>query len=179
VVVLAEGFEEIEAVTCIDVLRRAGLDVVIAGLGGTGIKGAHGLFLKADVPVEAIAELPGAVVLPGGMPGADNLRKSAAVNDLLRRMNEEGRIIAAICAAPVVTLEPTGILKGRRMTCYPGFEKRLDWDVTFVEERVVCDGNLITSRAPGTALEFALELVSRLAGGERAAELAEAMLVRR
>ena len=176
-IVLAEGFEEIEAVTPMDVLRRAGLDVIIAGVGGKAIKGAHGITVNADVKLEDYKEVPDAVYLPGGLPGAVNLGKSAAVRSLLRKMNEQKKTIAAICAAPAAVLAPAGLVKGKRATCYPGFEKELGaGEATFTADRVVQDGHVFTSRGPGTAMEFSIELARQLAGESKAAELKQGML---
>ncbi len=177
-VVLAEGFEEIEAVTPIDVLRRAGLDVTTAGIGGLRITGAHGITIEADTTIDAVRELPDAIVLPGGLPGAENLAKSEALNRILEQMDAEGRHIGAICAAPAVALAPTGILDGRSATCYPGFEERFSDAIRFSSDRVVADGNVITSRGPGTALEFALALAGVLAGAEKRTDLSRGMLTR-
>ncbi len=177
-VVLAEGFEEIEAITPIDVLRRAGLEVNIAGVGGRKITGSHGITVEADTTIDEVEELPDAIVLPGGMPGAENLSKSAALMALLERMDEEGRQIGAICAAPAVALASTGILEGRKATCFPGFESRFGQAIDFSPDRVVVDGNITTSRGPGTALEFALALAGRLAGAEVQQELSERMLLK-
>lgn len=176
--VLAQGFEEIEAITPIDVLRRAGLNVTIAGVGDRRVTGSHGITVEADTTIEEFEGLPDAIVLPGGMPGAENLAKSTALRDILKKMNDLGRHIGAICAAPAVALAPTGILDGRRATCYPGFEKRFSQATTFAQGRVVVDGNLITSRGPGTALEFALVLAEALAGSGAADELSDRMLAR-
>ena len=177
-IVLAEGFEEIEAVTPIDVLRRAGFEVIVAGVGGTEIKGAHGITVRADVPLEKYDGTPDAVVLPGGMPGADNLAESATLGRVLERANREGRVIGAICAAPAVVLGPTGYLDGRKATCYPGYEKHFSSKTRLVTDRVVKDGHFITSRGPGSAFEFALELVEKLAGPKEAGKLSETMLAR-
>ena len=162
VVLLAEGFEEIEAVTPIDILRRAGVEVTIAGLGSLEVTGAKGITLKADIELEKYKELPDAVILPGGSQGASNLGHSEAVRALLLRMNENQKIIAAICAAPAMTLVKPGILNGKTATCYPGYEKNFTASTRFSEARVVKDGRVITSRGPGTALEFSLELVRQL-----------------
>lgn len=177
-VVLAEGFEEIEAITPIDVLRRAGLEVTIAGVGGHQITGSHGITVETDTTIEEIEELPDAIVLPGGMPGAENLSKSKALRDILESMDEEGRHIGAICAAPAVALASTGILDGRKATCFPGFESRFGQAIVFSPDRVVVDGNITTSRGPGTALEFALALAGRLAGAEVQQELSDRMLLK-
>lgn len=161
-VVLAEGFEEIEAVTPMDILRRAGVEVVVASVGKLEVKGAHGIVVRADVLIENVEDLPDAVVLPGGMPGASNLNDSPAVISLLRRMKEKDKIIAAICASPGLALASSGVLDGKKATCYPGFEKGFGPKTTFVRDRVVTDGKVITSRGPGTAFEFSLELVRQL-----------------
>lgn len=179
VVVLATGFEEIEAITPIDVLRRAGVEVVVAGLGGATtvvVVGAHGLGLAVDTTLEHLPAEIDAVVLPGGLPGAENLANSTEVSQLIQRVAESGGIVAAICAAPALVLAPSGLLEGKRATCYPGFEERFPRGAQHEEARVVVDGRLITSRGPGTALEFALALVSELVSPERAAELAQGML---
>ncbi|HEY5558470.1 MAG TPA: DJ-1 family glyoxalase III [Steroidobacteraceae bacterium] len=160
---LAEGFEELEAVTIIDVLRRAGVDVVVASLAGSPVTGAHGIRLAADTPLAALAEQEfDMIALPGGMPGAEHLKKDARIAQIIRRLHGEGRPVAAICAAPMV-LAAAGVLDGRRATSYPGF---LDdaARVTVVDEAVVVDRGVITSRGPGTALDFALALVAELAG---------------
>ncbi|MDR1626712.1 MAG: DJ-1/PfpI family protein [Spirochaetia bacterium] len=167
VVLLAEGFEEVEAATPIDFLRRAGLEVITAGVSGKTVTGAHGVPFTADVLLKDVpAELEG-VVIPGGMPGAANIAKSAVAVELVKRLSAAGKLVAAICAAPGVVLGPNGFLKGKRFTCYPGFEKDVS-GASFSEERVVVDGNLVTSRGPGTAAEFALTIVGHLAGREAA-----------
>jgi len=160
---LAEGFEELEAVTIIDILRRAGIDVVVASLGASPVTGAHGIRLAADTPFAALAEQDfDMLALPGGMPGADHLKKDPLITDLVRRMHEKGRAVAAICAAPMV-LEAAGVLDGRRATSYPGFLADTG-KARIVGDAVVVDGGVITSRGPGTALDFALTLVEELAG---------------
>lgn len=177
-IVLADGFEEIEAVTPIDVLRRAGLEVTTAGVGGRKITGSHGITVETDTTIDEVDDLPDAIVLPGGMPGAENLSKSKVLKNILERMNAEKRQIGAICAAPAVALAPTGILDGRQATCYPGFEERFGDAITFSDDRVIADGNVTTSRGPGTALEFALALAKTLVDAETARELGERMLVK-
>jgi 4-methyl-5(b-hydroxyethyl)-thiazole monophosphate biosynthesis len=162
---LAEGFEELEAVTIIDVLRRAGIDVVIAALGESPVAGSHGIRIAADTPLGALAEQQfDMIAMPGGMPGADHLRKDARIAELIHRLRGQGKPVAAICAAPMV-LAAAGVLDGRRATSYPGFLKDAQ-QTTVVDESVVIDGGIITSRGPGTALDFALALVEELAGGD-------------
>jgi len=171
---LAQGFEEMEAAIIIDVLRRAELEVVVAGLGGLNVTGAHALAFNAD---RELAGLEGkdfdAVVLPGGMPGAKHLRESPLVLDLLRGASAAGKLVAAVCAAPTA-LEAAGLLAGKRATSYPGHPLP---SANYSEERVVVDGNVVTSRAPGTAFDFALQLVELLASREQAEKLRKAMLL--
>ncbi len=160
---LAEGFEELEAVTIIDVLRRAGIEVVVASLAGNPVTGAHGIRVTADTPLAALAEQEfDMIALPGGMPGAEHLKKDARVAEIIRRLHEKGRPVAAICAAPMV-LAAAGVLDGRRATSYPGFLRDAERS-TIVGDAVVVDRGVITSRGPGTALDFALTLVGELAG---------------
>ncbi len=172
---LADGFEEIEAITIVDVLRRAEVETVMAGLATRDVKGAHGIVVRAD---RLLAEVEGetwdAVVLPGGLPGATNLRDDPRVQRLVMNQDEAGALLGAICAAPIA-LSKAGALRGRAATSFPGFEEQLEC-ATYRREPVVADGHVVTSRGPGTALAFALELVRRL-GLESAAErLKEGML---
>ncbi len=177
-VVLADGFEEIEAITPIDVLRRAGLEVIVAGVGKREVTGAHDITVETNIILEQYQEVPDAIVLPGGMPGAENLSKSQALGDVLQKMKKAGKIIGAICAAPAVVLSPAGFLDGKKATCFPGFEDQLSSKVIFLEDRVVRDGQIITSRGAGTALEFSLEIVSQLVGPEAAKKIAQAVLAK-
>ena len=177
-IILADGFEEIEAITPIDVLRRAGVEVAVAGLSGKMVTGAHGIHFQADLALDDYKDLPDAIILPGGLPGAQNLGESKKVTELVKKMNSQNKVVGAICAAPALVLAQTGILDGKRATCYPGFEKKFPSSITFSSDRVVVDGNIITSRGPGSAFEFALELVEQLVGKGKAETLKEGMLVR-
>ncbi len=173
---LAEGFEELEAVTIIDILRRAGIEVVVASLASNPVIGAHGIRLAADTPLAALAEQDfDMIALPGGMPGADHLKNDPRIGGLVRRLHAAGRPVAAICAAPMV-LAAAGVLDGRRATSYPGFLEDAG-GATVVGDAVVVDGGVITSRGPGTALDFALALVEALEG-RGAREAIEARLER-
>jgi 4-methyl-5(b-hydroxyethyl)-thiazole monophosphate biosynthesis len=167
---LADGFEEVEAITPADFLRRAKLDVCLLGIGGLQIEGAHGITVAADQRIEDFEGEPEAVVLPGGMPGAENIAASEEALALVRKTFESGCLVAAICAAPAVALQKSGILEGKRVTCFPGFESRFQ-GCRFVEERVVVDGNLVTSRGAGTAAEFAIKIVEVLSGKSAAEDL--------
>ncbi len=173
---LAPGFEEIEATTVIDVLRRADLDVTVAGLESGTVEGSHGLRFEPDTTLDQVDPASVAMlVLPGGLPGAHNLRDDPRVIALVQELAGSERHLAAICAAPIV-LGRAGVLEGHAATCYPGFEDQLG-GAEAREERVVRSGRVLTSRGVGTALPFALALVAELAGPERASELQRAMLV--
>ncbi|MCX7026557.1 MAG: DJ-1/PfpI family protein [Spirochaetes bacterium] len=177
-VLLADGCEEVEAVTIVDYLRRAGVEVVAAGVTGINVKGGHGILLGADELLSAlVGESFDAVVVPGGMKGAAHIAASEAARALIQSQFSSGALVAAICAAPPVVLyQACGILKGRRFTCYPGMEEEAA-GASFCEGNVVVDGNLITSRGPGTAGEFALALVSTLVGEDAARKLAKGTLL--
>lgn len=175
-VFLAEGFEEIEALTPVDCLRRAGIAVQTVGVGGSVIQGSHGVSVAADLTEDAI-ELNGdldMIVLPGGMPGTLNLGKSEAVQSAVAYCAEHDRWIAAICAAPSI-LGDLGLLSGRKATCYPGFEERLT-GCTALALPTVRDGRFITGRGPGAAMDFALELITVLADADKAKQIADGMV---
>ena len=176
IIPLAEGFEEIEAVTSIDVLRRAGIEVITVGLDTDTVKGAHRLKIETDKRLKDVLNYDfDAVVLPGGMPGAANLRESSELLKLIKNINGKKGLIAAICAAPIV-LEAAGVLNDREATSYPGYDSEME-SANYSEERVVVDRNLITARGPGVAVEFALEVVKYLAGESEAFSLKKAMLI--
>lgn len=164
---LADGFEEIEALTIIDVLRRAGLKVETVGVVGSTITGAHGVRVIADKRLMEISEDYDAIVLPGGSPGYVNLSRTAKIIEILKKMSEQGKIIAAICGAPAV-LAKAGILENKKATIYPGMERELPRPRG---DRVVVDGNIITSQSAGTAMEFALKLVEILVSKEKTSEI--------
>lgn len=174
-VFLANGFEEIEALSAVDVLRRAEYDVKTVGVGGKSITGAHGITVLADIEDREVVtgEELRAIVLPGGMPGALNLEKSPIVRAAAEYCAETGRIVAAICAAPSV-LGHWGLLKGRSATCFPGFENELD-GAAVVEAPVCMDGNFITGKGPGPAIAFALLIVKALSGEQLANKIRMSM----
>lgn len=178
-VFFADGFEEIEAFTVVDTLRRAGTDVKMVSVTPDEIvRGAHDISLLCDVNFENCdffdAEL---LILPGGMPGAATLNEHEGLRKQILHFAETNKLIAAICAAPMV-LGKLGLLKGKKATCYPGFEQYLE-GAECINEPVVCDGNIITGMGPGSAMSFALKIVERLIGEAKADELAEAMCVKR
>jgi 4-methyl-5(b-hydroxyethyl)-thiazole monophosphate biosynthesis len=169
---LAQGCEELEAVTIIDLLVRGGIEVVSAGLEEGTVTASRGVVLVPDMTLdEALKRDYDMVVLPGGLPGATNLDNDMRLRELLRTMADSGRFTAAICAAPRV-LANAGVLSGKKATSYPGHLDKMDLpDVEYREEAVVQDGKVITSRGPGTAMDFALHLVEQLAGKEKRDEV--------
>jgi len=164
-VFLATGFEEIEAITIVDVLRRAGVDVTVAGLTPNVVEGAHGVKIVPDKPIDDVKiDDFDAVVVPGGNPGYKNLRKDPRVIDIIKEAFDSNKLVAAICAGPTV-LSDAGILNGKACTIYPGMEDELrKGGGKPKQDMVVVDGNIITSRGPATALPFALKLAEKLAG---------------
>ncbi len=176
-VVLADGFEEVEAIAPIDALRRAGIRVTCAGLKDKIIKSSRGLSVQAEILFKDYPDLPDVVILPGGLPGAANLANSSELAAFIKKMNEAEKIIAAICAAPALVLAPTGVLDGKKATCYPGCEADFSSKTVYSKNRVVVDGNIITSQGPGSALEFALEIVRQLGDKTMADQLRDKMLI--
>ena len=164
---LAQGCEELEAVTIIDLLRRAEINVVTASLDNEPVHASRGTVLIADKSLdEALQEEFDMVVLPGGLPGADHLNKDPRIQQLLKQMASSNKFTAAICAAPK-GLATAGILSGKRATSYPGTLENLALEDTSIENiPVVVDGKVVTSRGPGTAMDFALELIELLSGKE-------------
>lgn len=172
---LANGFEEIEALCPLDLLRRAGLDVTTVGIGSEQITGAHGITVQADIPDGLYTDAsPDMIILPGGMPGAKNLDESRTVNAAVRAAARRGAFIGAICAAPFI-LGKRGLLAGKEAICFPGFEAELQ-GATLSQKRVVRDGSIITAAGMGVALEFGLALVAALKGEQAAEALRRAVL---
>ncbi len=173
-VFLAPGFEEIEALATVDILRRAGLPVITVGVGASLVTGAHQITVSADI-TEAQVNLSDvqAVILPGGMPGTTTLEASACVQDAIAYAVQRQLPVGAICAAPSI-LGHGGYLKDKRVTCYPGFESALDGAVV-TDADVVTDGLYTTARGAGVAVDFALELVRRLVDDRTANNLREAI----
>lgn len=168
---LADGFEEVEALCPLDILRRAGLEVTTVGIGKDTIIGAHGITVQADIPDVLYRDsTPDMIILPGGMPGSSNLDKSKTVDIALRAASRKGAFLCAICAAPMV-LGKRGYLSGKRAVCYPGFEEYLDGAEVSETETVVRDGNIITAKGMGVALDFGLELVRALKDNDTAEQI--------
>lgn len=174
---LADGFEEIEAMTLVDVLRRAGCDAVtVSVMAKREVTSARGVTIVADKLFKEV-DYAGydMILLPGGQPGSDNLNQHVGLKKQIKTFHEQGKYIAAICAAPMV-LGGLGILKGKKATCYPGMETKLI-DAACTGNSVEVDGNIITGRGPGTALLFSLTLVELLVGIEKVDDLKRAMII--
>lgn len=173
---MATGFEEIEAITIIDVLRRADIEVVIASLDQNSVVGAHGVEIKTQVHIDAVKSADfDMIVLPGGVPGALHLAENKKVQALLGEMDQDAKYIGAICAAPFA-LAQAGVIKNS-YTCYPSFEQKISKGKYIQDEDIVSDQNIITSRGPGTAMVFALSIVAKLCSQERADSLKSDLLV--
>lgn len=164
---VAQGTEEMEAITIIDVLRRAGAEVIVASVDELTVKASQGTEFKAERLIQdCMDDQFDLIVLPGGIPGAMNLRDSEALAQLLKRQAEQNRLYGAICASPAVVLHHLGLVTPGKVTCHPGFVDRID-DGNVLESKVVVDGNCVTSRGAGTACDFALTLVALLYSEDR------------
>lgn len=175
-VLMAEGFEEIELTSIVDILRRGGVTVTIAGLKDGLITGARGIKIQPDAPLDSIRELYDIIILPGGSPGYVNLGNDRRVLELINKYNAAGKMVAAICAAPTV-LAKAGILAGRKATVFRGMESDLK-DARYVDMPVVEDGNIMTSQGPGTAMEFGLAILKKLTDERKAGEVKEKLMYR-
>lgn len=175
-VFMADGCEEIEALTVVDIARRAGIETAMISVSGKKeVTSAHRVTFQTDIPAEYMDyDMLDAIVLPGGMPGTKNLGANEIVQKTIAKFAAEGKLVAAICAAPSV-LGLAGLLEGKAATCYPGFEDKL-LGATAVTEPVVVDGNIITSRGMGTAIEFSLAIVEYLIDAEKANSIREGII---
>jgi len=176
-IILANGFEEIEAVTPIDILRRGGVEVIIAGIRDINITGSHGIRIECDMAVHQmnVADFDG-VVIPGGLPGATNISESEEAGEFIKSMYQDKKLVAAICASPSLVLSPLNILDGKKSTGYPGFENKFSNFVEIKTDNVVIDGNVITSKGPGTAADFSFAVLEYLEGKDKAESVARSML---
>ena len=172
-VLLAEGFEEIEALTVSDIIRRANITCDLVSIDAKVVKSSHGVVIESDKIFDESMEYD-LVVLPGGMPGAANLRDDERVIKFIKKQNEEGKLIGAICAAPIV-LGKADLTNGRNITSYPGYEDELP-NCNYLEDSVVVDNNIITSRGPATSMAFAYKLLEKLGYGDKAEAIASGML---
>lgn len=174
---LAPGFEETEAIGCIDVLRRGGLDVMLVSvMGDSSVESAHHVTIQTDITLNDVdLEQAEALVLPGGMPGAEHLKNTQQLRDMIQTFYGRGGLIVAICAAPMV-FGDMGLLAGKRVTCYPGFEKFLT-GAHAVADSVVTDGNIITAKGPAFAYDYGLAILAKLRGDATAKEVASGMLL--
>lgn len=174
---LSNGFEDIEALAPVDILRRGGLEVKTVSITGEQmVETTHGIKLMTDLRIEDIVDFSDvdAMLLPGGLPGATNLNKHRMLREILLEQYNQGRIVAAICAAPLV-LGSIGILEGKRATCYPGFEKRMT-GATYTQEQVTIDGNIITGKGPGASMDFGYAILGKFVAPEAVAELKAQMM---
>lgn len=173
---LAEGFEEVEALTVVDLLRRAKISVDMVSISGAEqVTGSHGITVQADTTFEQCAlNEADALILPGGMPGTRNLQAFAPLNDALKEADKQGKLLCAICAAPLV-LGCNHILEGKKASCYPGFEEEL-LGATVSIDPVSCDGNVITSRGLGTAIDFGGEIIAALADRKTSDHVKESII---
>jgi len=171
---LAEGFEETEAITTIDILRRAGIDTVTAALNKNPVTGSHKISVLADKLLDENEEF-NAIALPGGMPGSSNLRDDNRVINIVKKINASGGLTAALCAAPIV-LSKAGVLKGKKYTCYPGFENEIA-EAVLTNKNVVTDGTIITGKGAGHAVQFALAIVAFLKGEGTAKNASEGLTI--
>ncbi|WP_315070676.1 DJ-1 family glyoxalase III [uncultured Clostridium sp.] len=172
-ILLAEGFEEIEALTVSDIMRRAEVTCDLVSIGGKQVKSSHGVIVEADKIFEEDMDYD-LVVIPGGMPGATNLRDDDRVIKFVKKQNKEGKLIGAICAGPIV-LGRAGLTEGRDITSYPGYEDELP-NCEYLEEAVVVDENIITSRGPATAMTFAYKLLEILGYAHKVEGISSGML---
>ena len=173
---LADGFEEVEAITPIDFLRRAGIQVDILGVRSDMVTGSHGIALQTDSRIVGYRTMPDGVIVPGGMPGAQNVADSSEAITLIRMVGDAGNLVAAICAAPAVVLAAHGLLENKRATCFPGYETTFGENIEFSADSVVTDGSTITSRGPGTAALFSLAIIRHLIGSDAADSVAASTL---
>jgi 4-methyl-5(b-hydroxyethyl)-thiazole monophosphate biosynthesis len=178
IVLLAEGFEEVETITPITYLRRAGINVITASITeNQTVKGARGISMITDTSLAKSADEEwDAVIIPGGLPGATNLAACEKTGAFLKKMSAKEKLVCAICASPAVVLAPLGLLAGKRFTCYPGMEETVK-DAVWTDDRVVTDGSIITSRAAGTSGEFSIAIIRELLGEDTAKKIADAVLL--
>lgn len=177
-IMLADGFEEVEALTVVDYLRR--MDIICdtcSIMDGKSVKGAHDIIVEADKKLDDITDYKeyDGIVLPGGMPGATNLRDNDKVIEIVQTLYKENKLIAAICAAPII-LAKAGIIEGKDITSYPGFEEELK-AANYIEDLVVRDGNIITARGPAVAVYFALDIIEYLLGNDKREALEKDILL--
>ena len=174
-VVFADGFEEIEGVSIVDVLRRGGVDAVMIGLDKNSIIGSHGIRINTDATLYDLkVDEYDMLVLPGGQPGVSNIESNLKMREIIKQFDKKGKFIAAVCAAPIA-LDAVEIVKGE-FTCYPGCENAVRGGKYVSDRNIVLSGNIITSRGPATAMEFALELVKILQGEEKFSEVKNGLL---
>lgn len=172
---LAQGFEEVEAITPIDLLRRANIQVDVVGITGKTVTGARGINVVTDKSIDEIDSNYDGLIIPGGMPGSSNVAANPKAMSLIQDYAKNNKLVAAICAAPAVVLEKAGVLKNKKVVCYPGLEKNFK-DGIFEDKKVIIDENIITSKGVGTAIEFALSIITYLTDPDVSDDIAKAIL---
>lgn len=174
---LAYGFEETEALTTVDILRRAGIEVITVSISTNNIiSGAHKIPIVADIKIDECSFFDAdAIIIPGGQPGVNNLKACDKIVNIIKTNYENNKLICAICAAPII-LGEMGLLKGKKATCYPGNESSLEGAV-LSDDRVCVDGNIVTSRGLGTAIDFGLEIIKILDNQAKAESVKKSILV--
>lgn len=178
-VMLAEGFEEIEALTVVDVLRRGEIVVDMVSITENEmVTGAHGITVKADKTFSKMEENVDCIVLPGGLPGTVNLKEKVELMEKVKKQYEEGRYIGAICAAPALILGELGLLQGKKATCYPQMEAHMKGAIYDNTRSVIEDGTIITSCSMGGAIAFSLQILESLSGKEKARQIRESLVIR-
>jgi 4-methyl-5(b-hydroxyethyl)-thiazole monophosphate biosynthesis len=174
-IIIGTGFEEIEALTVCDILRRGGVDLSLAGVGGRHIKGGHGIEIFTDLEVSDIkTEKAKMLIIPGGLKGVENIENSAECSEIIKKAADEGVALAAICAGPRA-LAKLGLLNGKRITCYPGMEDEMTGALVDSTQKAVKDENIITGKAAGAAADFAFEILKTLKGGDIASKIKAGM----
>lgn len=174
---LADGFEEVEAITPMDALSRAGVEIIKCGVTGKNVTSSHKVTVVTDITISDVSDNYDLIYLPGGLPGSYNLKNNEKVCELIKKQNEEGRIVAAICASPAVVLGPCGLLDGKSATCYPGCEDEYP-GFEFSSEGVVVDGNIVTGKSAGWAWEMGFALISLLFDEDKSAEVMNSVYYR-
>ncbi|MBN2737492.1 MAG: DJ-1/PfpI family protein [Spirochaetales bacterium] len=172
IIFLAQGFEEVEATVPMDLLRRAGIELTVVGITGKEVSGSHAITYIADITIDQLSGDFDAVIVPGGMPGAANVAVNPKAMSLIQEFHGQNKLVAAICAAPVVVLEKAGVLKQKKAVCFPGMESQFV-DAEFLDQKVVVDGNIITSKGVGTAFDFSLALIAYLEGDDKASAVSK------
>lgn len=173
IVIIADGTEDIEAVTPIDLLRRGGVTVTVASVSQKTVTCSNGTRIEADLLLTEVNHTPDILVIPGGHKGSENIAASQKAREMIREQVKQKKLLGSICAAPALVLAPLGVLNHARATCYPGYETAFHSSTQYIRDKVVKDNSIITGRGPGCAFEFSLALIEYLCGSEKSQEIAQ------